>query len=1136
VAVLDRNLRRDLENAVRKARSGSEVGARKALELLAVHHHEPYGTLSLAQRSLRNRLRARGRQLGDRRDERRGTQRIDRLVAECAYEHWHRMLFARFLAENDLLIEPESGVALSLDECREFARERGATWLLLASGFAERMLPQIFRPGDPVLEVSLPLETFQALDEILDALPSPVFTADDSLGWVYQFWQAEQKAEIDESRRKIGADELPAVTQLFTEDYMVLFLLHNTLGAWWAGKVLANHPDLATTAATEDDVRAACAVNGIHWTYLRFVRTQGCPWQPAAGTFEHWPRSARDLRLLDPCMGSGHFLVFALPILASLRAFEEGLSAAAAMCAAIEQNLFGLEVDRRCTQIAAFNLAFAAWRATGYQTLPTMNLACTGLGINARAEDWVRLGGSDERTREAMRRLYELFEQASLLGSLIDLHGIPDDLLLREFEAVKPLLERALGAEGADENASEMAVTAQGLLTAARMLASRFTLVVTNVPYLGRGKQHDTLKEYCERVHPAAKADLSTSFLERCLRFCEAGTVGLVLPQNWMFLTTYKALRRALLRDVTWNAVTKLGPAAFEDMNWWAANTALLILSTLPPDASTSIAGLDVSTSRDPKEKAELLRRSEIVSGLQSQQLANPDARIVLGTQRSTTLLASIADAYAGIQSGDSARFSRVFWEMPSLLPGWAFQASTVTETIPYGGREHVLLWEDGEGALAQHQSAYVRGLKAFGKQGILISQMNQLRATLYSGDLFDNNTAAIVPRDPDHVAAVWAFCSSESFATEVRQLDQKTNVTNGTLAKVPFDLEHWQQVARERLGGRLPTPLSSDPTQWLFNGAPRGSVAPLQIAAVRLLGYRWPRQTGSQFPDCPKVTADHLEHHASETGIVCLSSIHGEPSAADRLRALLADAFGNKWSVATQNELLATAAYGGRPLEEWLRDGFFEQHCELFHGRPLVWHIWDGLKDGFGALINYHRLAGPHGEGRRTLEKLVFTYLGDWTDRQRSDQKAGIEGADARVAAAQHLRRELERILEGEPPYDLFIRWKPLHEQPIGWEPDISDGVRLNIRPFIYAKPLGPRSKNACILRVTPKAIKWDQDRGKEPECPKREFPWFWGWDEEAIDFTGGREFDGGRWNGLHYTRAFKEAARMRVVEAVAR
>ena len=128
---LSRELRRTLENTVRQARRIAEAGARKAIEQLAVHHHEPWSNMTLEQRVLRNALRAHGRQLGDRRDERRGVQAIDRLTTECAYEHWHRMLFARFLAETNLLIEPKSGMDITLDDCRELARERGEDWLEL---------------------------------------------------------------------------------------------------------------------------------------------------------------------------------------------------------------------------------------------------------------------------------------------------------------------------------------------------------------------------------------------------------------------------------------------------------------------------------------------------------------------------------------------------------------------------------------------------------------------------------------------------------------------------------------------------------------------------------------------------------------------------------------------------------------------------------------------------------------------------------------------------------------------------------------------------------------------------------------------------------------------------------------------
>jgi len=146
-----------------------------------------------------------------------------------------------------------------------------------------------------------------------------------------------------------------------------------------------------------------------------------------------------------------------------------------------------------------------------------------------------------------------------------------------------------------------------------------------------------------------------------------------------------------------------------------------------------------------------------------------------------------------------------------------------------------------------------------------------------------------------------------------------------------------------------LPKPYSYDPTQWLFNGHPKGSTQPL--ATARLLGYLWPRQTGSSFPDCPALDPDGLESFADEDGIVCLPPLTREQPAAARLRQLLTAALG----ALDERALIATAGLKGSKsttIEDWLRDEFFEQHAKLFHDRPFIWHLWDGRPDGFHALI----------------------------------------------------------------------------------------------------------------------------------------------------------------------------------------
>ena len=395
---LSGELRNLLAATIKKARRAGEAGARKALGMLVVGDARAHESMSAGEQELRRRLRAHGRQLADRRDPETGAQQIDRLAREVAYEHWHRMLFARVLAENELLIEPESGVAVSLDECEELAREQEARTVgQLPVSSRNECCRRSFATRDPALKVRLAPETRQELERLLESLPPAVFAARDSLGWTYQFWQAERKEAVNKSGVKIGADELPAVTQLFTERYMVLFLLHNTIGAWRAGRILAVNTELAVTAVSEEELRRAVRLEShgsYDFEYLRFVREPrdgdeadqpSGPWRPAAGTFEGWPRNTAELRVLDPCCGSGHFLVECLDLLVRLRVEEERLAPRgrgrrrAAGQPVRSGDRSALHADRR------LHLALAAWtwpNGAGGQRTPArdLNLACAAIG------------------------------------------------------------------------------------------------------------------------------------------------------------------------------------------------------------------------------------------------------------------------------------------------------------------------------------------------------------------------------------------------------------------------------------------------------------------------------------------------------------------------------------------------------------------------------------------------------------------------------------------------------------------------------------------------------------------------------------------------------------------------------------
>lgn len=1088
MAALASDLRRQLENVCVQARELAEAAARSALQKRAVDAAEPFSHFTTADKELRTRLRARGRQVGDLRDANK-TQAIDQLAQELAYEYWHRMLFARFLAENNLLMHPD-GVAVSLEECEELAKSEAApNGFILAARYASRMLPQVFRTDDVLLEIEFAPEQRLALEKLLASLPRETLLADDSLGWVYQFWQSKKKKDVNDSGEKIDGRALPAVTQLFTEHYMVQFLLHNTIGAWWCARYnIQGPPGGAGVPAGKAPVEME---------YLRW-RDDGTP---AAGKFEDWPTTLKEFSALDPCCGSGHFLVSAFNLLVPLRMQDEGLSARDACDSVLQENLSGLELDPRCTQIAAFALALAAWkhpgeddRPLGYRQLPPLNIACSGQGVTGKKEEWLALANGDDRLRQGMDKLYDLFRQAPHLGSLIDPRRDAGDMFVAGFSELQPLLEKALSRETVRHDAEvvAMGISAQGIAKAAELLARRYTLIATNVQYLTRQKHAVVLSDLADENHGHAKNDLATMFLDSWIsRGTNSSVVALVLPHNWLFMPRYKKLRTDFLKRHHWIGLVRLGPGSFETITGEVVNVALVIMAAAKPEIGSCFFGLDVSLMSSVETKAMALRSEGLVFVSQANQLLNPDSRVIFGDVAQTRLLSHYADSRYGLRTADGNRFIRCFWELPAILKDWCFHQGSVEETQSYSGREHILWWEDGRGALkefADYGLASLQGADAWGKKGVAVSLMSSLPATLYTGEHFDNNCAIIWTKNPDDLPALWAYCSSEEFNSAVREIDQSLKVMNATLLKVPFDLAYWQTVADARYPDGLAEPHSDDPTQWLFKGDTVTSTNPLQVAVGRFLSYRWPEQ--------PKI-ADAIDN----LGIVCIPSVRGQAPGAERLLEVLRAAYGSAWTAALLDKLLTdTGCKAGTTLDDWLRNQFFEQHCKRFHHRPFIWHIWDGRKDGFSCLMNYHRL------NHKTLENLTYSYLGDWIKTQNSDTKAGKVGADLRLAAAQALQEKLKLILAGEPPYDIFVRWKPLSEQAIGWNPDLNDGVRMNIRPFVQAD----------IMRKTPN-IKWTKDRGKEPERERDEYPWFW----------NDKEFVGDRVNDLHLSNAEKLAAR---------
>jgi hypothetical protein len=755
---LPREHRRILESTVAQARTQAEDGASKALKALAVGAPSPQTHATAEQKKLRVQLRAHGRALGDAAAA-DGSQATAHLVTEIAYEHWHRMLFARFLAESNLLMHPD-GYPVSLADCKEDAatmKPPARSEWEVAGCYASAMLPNVFRIDSPVLALELPLETEQALEALLAKLPETVFKADDSLGWSYQFWQAQKKEDVQRQMKqagtKVGADELPAVTQLFTEQYMVAFQLENALGAWMHSR----HPRMAVP---------------VDMPYFRKMPDGS----PAAGTFPAWPDSLASFTLLDPCLGSGHFLVSAFHYLVPLRCATEKLSVRDAVDRVLADNLYGLELDARCVEIAAFALALAAWRypdekgnALGYRALPRLNIACVGVAPRSKKSDWLKLAEGDRRLEDGMAALYDLFQKAPELGSLIDPKGATQgDLISAQWDELATKLDLALAAKegGADEAqdteatsaAQEARVTARGMVHGSRILTRRYHLVMTNPPYLGAGDHGPVLKDFCEEHYPSAKSEIANVFLDRCLKLCvQGGVVSFVMPQNWLFLKSYQAQREHLLRFSTWNMLARLGEKGFESKEAAGAFAILLTLTNAKPTVDQRLRGIDASAPKSTGEKAAILASGDIFNDVkQFELLERADSVISFSEVSQHKLLAEFASINYGSKPGQTARLTRMFWELQFPSVNWQLMESTPAGGL-FTGKEKICLTL--EEIASQGISEFgLRSSDVFGKSGFLISQVRQMPMSLYLGRLFDNNTSALIPKQSGYQPAIAAF------------------------------------------------------------------------------------------------------------------------------------------------------------------------------------------------------------------------------------------------------------------------------------------------------------------------------------------------------------------------------------------
>ena len=420
-------LRKQLESTVRAARTIADEAAADAVARLAIAAARPPAYLSEDQKALRRRLRAHARSLGDKlhADE---TMTTARLAEAAAYEHWHRMLFGRFLVERNLLIHPTLGVPISRGDLKELSEEEGfADEWALVERFAAPSLPAVFKPDDPVLNLALDPHFQNRLRALVTALPEEVFTADDSLGWTYQFWRAageeggQRSAGEDRCRRIAGRDA--ALHRALHGEVPAAQHARRVVGGKGAGGTAGPRARRGGRGRVARGVARCRASSGIICGSSR----EGRDGTVAAG--------GGYVPGLAAACGGDHL---SRPVLRQ-RAFpDRGVRAFSRHCGGRRKGCRRRKPRARCcatictgwkSTAAACRSPRSTWRwrpgafAGGQMTLPVPHIAWVGAPPPLPKSEFVALANGDAELQRGLAALHDLFRQAPLLGSLIELTG-----------------------------------------------------------------------------------------------------------------------------------------------------------------------------------------------------------------------------------------------------------------------------------------------------------------------------------------------------------------------------------------------------------------------------------------------------------------------------------------------------------------------------------------------------------------------------------------------------------------------------------------------------------------------------------------------------------------------------------------
>ena len=771
---------------------------------------------------------------------------VAEFVRETAYTWANRLLVLRCMEAreliDDVILQKDVYGHRSLEHHRLAQRnpelcagEDDGLFAVLDRAFARHAgrLPQLFNPRSPavalrpsaaVLKECIALLSLQPdalgrhrvrLPDAVNsmeatAIPTAVFAAPDALGWAYQYWNTKEKERVFEKVRtqkgaKIeGADIVPA-TQLYTEDYMVKFLVQNSLGATWMGM----HPESKLYEKWEYYVRQA----------------------------DRAPVTAKpveEISFLDPAMGSGHFHLEAFDIFYDMYVEEGRLTDPVAICHSIlTRNLYGTDIDERAVQIAEAALWMKAADKCRQHGADVANDDAAGLfpahfvAANVqlpRGKDhlnaYLATHPEDRDLRPALEAIFEGLSHVDEIGSLVQIEepvekelrtiqrrsaaqvgkGVQPDMFRQtavqgelpvgtvSYDAWK---QRMLGAVrehfAADAHTTDFTraffgSSGQRALALFDLLSRRYDVVAANPPYMGSKNMAPGLKAYIQARYDAGRRDLYSAFIQKSLTLLvPQGRCGMVTLASWMALNAFSELRAAVLARYHLDAAVQLGRHAFSEADPPGFPVLFVISDQGEENADTvpagrMLLGIQMPMSMEAERQSRLLKekiRLNAFGRIKEALLQHiPGSPIILSLpEKLVRLLASgvklgdVADVPKGLTTADNARFLRCYWETASekrwvpYAKGGAYRKWT-------GLIWNVVDYELDGARLRSFGKAVLRNQRFYRRSGLTYTEVARGAfgvRVLPDGCLFDARSPGIFPRDDNGVGLLAALNSRVS-------------------------------------------------------------------------------------------------------------------------------------------------------------------------------------------------------------------------------------------------------------------------------------------------------------------------------------------------------------------------------------